>query len=104
PLLDTFDAVDPSLSVGKRNATITPLQALTLMNNRFVLRQCEHLASRLEKEAADTPAQIDRAFHLMLGRPPREGEATLMVEYAQRHGLANACRVLLNCNDFLFVP
>ena len=71
PLLDTFDAVDPSLSVGKRNATTTPLQALALMNNRFVLRQCEHLAARVEKDAGDLPGRVDRACRLVLGRPPR---------------------------------
>ena len=104
PLLDTFDAVDPSLSVGKRNATTTPLQALALMNNRFVLRQCEHLAARVEKEAGDMPARIDRAYWLALGRAPRPAERELLSDYARRHGFANACRVLVNCNDFLFVP
>ena len=73
PLLDTFDAVDPSLSVGKRNATTTPLQALALMNNRFVLRQCEHLAARVDKEAGDLPGRVDRArAGLVLGRSPRD--------------------------------
>jgi hypothetical protein len=103
PLLETFDAVDPSLSVAKRNVTITPLQALTLYNNRFVLRQCEHLAARLEGDAKDLPGRIDRACRLILGRPPRPREAELLSAYAARHGLANTCRVLLNCNDFLFV-
>jgi mono/diheme cytochrome c family protein len=104
PLLDTFDAVDPSLSVGKRNATTTPLQALALMNNRFVLRQCEHLAARVEKEASDLPGRVDRACRLVLGRAPRDGEAALLVDYAGRYGLPNMCRVLVNSNDFLFVP
>jgi mono/diheme cytochrome c family protein len=104
PLLDTFDAVDPSLSVGKRNATTTPLQALALMNNRFVLRQCEHLAARVEKEASDLPGRVDRACRLVLGRAPRSGEAALLVDYANRFGLPNMCRVLVNSNDFVFVP
>jgi mono/diheme cytochrome c family protein len=103
PLLETFDAVDPSLSMAKRNVTITPLQALALYNNRFVLRQCEHLAARLEREAKDTPARIDRACRLTLGRAPTREEAELLTAYANKHGLANACRVLVNCNDFLFV-
>ena len=30
-------------------------------------------------------------------------EAELLTAYAARHGLANACRVLLNTNDFLFI-
>ena len=104
PLLDTFDAVDPSLSVGKRNATTTPLQALALMNNRFVLRQCEHLAARVEKEAGDVPGRVDRACRLVLGRPPRDAEAALLEDYARTYGLANMCRVLVNSNDFVFVP
>jgi hypothetical protein len=103
PLYETFDAVDPSLSVARRNETITPLQALALYNNRFVLRQCEHLAARLEREAGDVPGRIERACRLVLGRPPTAREATLLTEYATRHGLANACRVLINTNDFLFV-
>jgi mono/diheme cytochrome c family protein len=103
PLLETFDAVDPSLSMAKRNVTITPLQALVLYNNRFVLRQCEHLAARLEREAGDLPGRIDRACRLTMGRPPTREEAELLTAYGNRHGLANVCRVLLNCNDFLFV-
>jgi hypothetical protein len=103
PLYETFDAVDPSLSAAKRNETITPLQALALYNNRFVLRQCEHLAARLEREADDVSGRIDRVCRLVLGRPPQPQEAKLLTDYANRHGLANACRVLLNCNDFLFV-
>jgi mono/diheme cytochrome c family protein len=103
PLLETFDAVDPSMSMAKRNVTITPLQALVLYNNRFVLRQCEHLAARLEREVTGTPGRIDRACRLTMGRPPTPQEADLLTAYANRHGLANACRVLLNCNDFLFV-
>ncbi len=103
PLLETFDAVDPSLSAARRNETITPLQALTLYNNRFVLRQCEHLAARLEREAPDLAGRIDRACLLVLGRPPQPRETQLLSAYAKRHGLANVCRVLLNTNDFLFI-
>ena len=103
PLLETFDAVDPSLSMAKRNVTITPLQALVLYNNRFVLRQCEHLAARLEREVGNVQGRIDRACRLTLGRPPTRDEAELLTQYATRHGMANACRLLVNCNDFLFV-
>src|SRR5207245_8633070 len=88
PLLETFDAVDPSMSMAKRNITITPLQALVLYNNRFVLRQCEHLAARLEREAKDTSARIDRACRLTMGRPPTREEEELLTAYANRHGLA----------------
>jgi hypothetical protein len=41
---------------------------------------------------------------LALNREPTEREATLLETYATRHGLANACRVLLNSNEFAFIP
>ena len=103
PLLEALDAVDPSLSTPKRNATITPLQALSLWNNRFVLRQCEHLAARVEREAIGIDAQIARAFHLLCARAPTPDEAALLTDHARRHGLAHTCRVLVNLNEFLFV-
>ena len=104
PLLDAFDVADPSLSVAKRNATITPLQALSLYNNPFVLRQSESLAARLQREAGSTESQIDRAFLLLYSRRPLDDETRALSAYVQKHGLANACRVLINSNEFLFVP
>jgi mono/diheme cytochrome c family protein len=103
PLLEAFDVSDPSLSVSKRNMTITSLQALSLWNNRFVLRQCEHLAVRVERESPDLPSRIDRAHRLLLGRPPTTAEAAQLAAFAHKHSLAAVCRVLVNSNEFLFV-
>jgi len=47
--------------------------------------------------------QIERACRLALSRQPRPEEAALLRAYAQRHGLANACRVLFNSSEFVFV-
>jgi mono/diheme cytochrome c family protein len=104
PLLEAFDSADPSLSTPRRNVTITPQQALSLWNSRFVLRQCEHLAARLEREAADSSARLDRACNIAWGRPPTADERDLLADHATRHGLASACRIVLNANDFLFIP
>ena len=103
PLLDAFDVADPSLSVAKRNATITPLQALALYNNSFVLSQSERLAARLQREAGSVESQIERAFLLLYSRRPLDDETRALAAYAQKRGLANACRVLINSNEFLFV-
>lgn len=103
PLLDAFDAPDPSLSVPRRDETVTPLQALSLLNNRFVLRQCEHLAARVEREAPDLPRRIDRAAELLWGRPPAEPVRQRLIEHATRHGLPHTCRVLVAANGFLYV-
>ena len=37
------------------------------------------------------------------GRPPEKEEARELSDYAQRHGLANLCRLLFNSNEFMFV-
>ena len=45
PFFDALDAADASQLTAVRNESTTPLQALALLNNPFVLRQCEHFAS-----------------------------------------------------------
>lgn len=103
PLLEAFDSVDPSLSTPRRNSTITSLQALSLWNNRFVLRQCEHLAARAERESMERDGQFTRIFEVLLSRKPSENELVTFREFATKNGLASVCRVLINSNEFLFV-
>jgi hypothetical protein len=63
PFLDAFDLPNQNISSGARNITTVPTQALTLMNDDFVLRQSEIFAQRLEDAApGDKTKQIDRAF------------------------------------------
>jgi hypothetical protein len=40
---------------------------------------------------------------LILGRAPTPKEAKAVGAYTAKRGLANACRVLLNSNEFVFV-
>src|SRR5262249_4289538 len=49
PFMETLDCADPSLIVEKRNETLTALQALSLLNNRFMVRMAEHHAARAGK-------------------------------------------------------
>ena len=103
PLMDTLDCPDASLLSPKRNTTLTALQALSLLNNPFMTRQAEHLAERAAKEASDLRPQVAAAFELATSRPPTPVEAKTLTDYASRHGLPNACRVILNSNEFVFV-
>jgi hypothetical protein len=50
PFMDALDCADPSLLVDKRSETTTSLQALAMLNNRFILRMAEHVAVDLKKE------------------------------------------------------
>ena len=103
PFMECLDCADPSLLTPKRNTTLTALQALSLLNNQFMVRQAEHFAARLEAASADRGQQIALAYQLAFGREPSENERRLVSEYAAHNGLANMCRVILNSNEFLFV-
>jgi hypothetical protein len=103
PLMDTLDCPDASLLVPRRNTTLTALQALSLLNNPFMTRQAEHLAERVAKECPNLPSQVAAAFELATARPPTPDELQTLTDYATGHGLPNACRVILNSNEFVFV-
>lgn len=103
PFMETLDCADPSQNVPARNTTITALQALAVFNNPFVVRQAEHFAVRLRDATSEPAAQLALAFQLALGRTPSDNERTTLSDYATQHGLANACRVILNSNEFMFV-
>jgi Protein of unknown function (DUF1553)/Protein of unknown function (DUF1549)/Planctomycete cytochrome C len=104
PLMDALDCPDASQFAPTRATSVTALQALAMLNDRFMIRQSEHFAARLQKESSGLEEQIRRAYLLALGRPAADKESAALSAYASRHGLTNACRVLFNCNEFLFVP
>lgn len=47
--------------------------------------------------------QIEAAYRLLFGRPPTMEERKELRDYIQRHGLSNACRLLFNTNEFVFL-
>ena len=103
PFMDALDAADASQLTAARTEAITPLQALALWNDPFVLRQCDHLASRIESQGADVANAVRYAFRLTLNREPADVELREMSNYVTRHGLANSVRILLNSTEFMFV-
>ena len=103
--MDSFDCPDPSVATPQRTNSNTPVQALTLLNNGFVLKQAERLAERLRREAgADAGAQVDRAYVLLYGRAPSEKERKAGAAFINAHSLGAYARVLFNTNEFLYTP
>jgi hypothetical protein len=96
--MTVLDCADPSMQVDKRTETLSPLQALALFNNGFMLAQARHLAERVEHKGG-----VATAFRLAVGRDPTPAEREDLEGYAKTYGLANACRVILNLNEFVFV-
>ena len=104
PFMTSLDCADPSMSVPKRNESVSPTQALALLNNGFMVTQAAHFAERVKAEAgADIAAQIERACRLAIGRAPSPEEKAQLISFAQKRGMPNACRVLLNLNTFTFI-
>jgi hypothetical protein len=103
PFMETLDCADASQLTPVRSMSVTALQALAMLNDRFVVRQSEHIAGRLEKSSPDLAGRVASACEWILGRPARPREIELVSEYAAKHGLANAVRMLLNSNEFMFV-
>jgi hypothetical protein len=103
PFMAALDCADPSLAVDRRNETITPQQALALLNDRLVLTMASHLAERAASSGNDDAGQVSAAFRFALGREPTATENAAIAEYVSEHGLAAACRVILNLNEFSFV-
>jgi hypothetical protein len=54
-------------------------------------------------EENDPPKRIDRLYQLTCSRPATPDEIEALSAYANKHGLANACRLVLNSNEFMFV-
>ncbi len=102
--LDVFDCPDPSTKTPARAVTTTPLQALAMMNNSFVLRMSQRLSQRLQSEFGKEPAnQIHGAYRFAFARQPDEHELKTGIVFIQQHGLPAYCRVLFNSNEFLYV-
>jgi hypothetical protein len=94
-----LDCADPSQMVAKRDETTTALQALALLNNPFMTAMSENLAKRV----AHTKKPITEATWLTIGRPPTEMELRGLTSYSNEHGLTNACRLIFNLNEFVYL-
>ena len=95
PFMTVLDCADPSMRVDKRNESLSPLQALAMMNSGLTVSMAKHFAAHA--------GSVRRAFQLALAREPKADELAALEDYAKREGLENACRVILNLNEFSFI-
>jgi mono/diheme cytochrome c family protein len=103
PFMTALDCADPSMQVGRRNESLSPLQALALLNDSLMLTMSKHFAAKLRMGNGELSGQVRRGFYEALGRAPSMEEAEDLTRYAREHGLVNFCRVLFNVNEFVFV-
>lgn len=103
PFMTILDCADSSKSTPLRDETLTSIQALALLNNKFNLAMAEHFASDLIEDQTTTSEQVSQAFSRLTGRVPTEAEQMELLAYANKYGLENLCRLLYNLHEFVFV-
>lgn len=108
PFMDALDCPDGSTATPVRGVSTTAQQAFALLNDPFLIRQCEHIAERVagptaENRKAEMEDCVKAAFQLVLQRWPKTSELKRFTDYARQHGVANAVQLLVNANEFLYV-
>ena len=84
--------------------TTTPLQALALLNNHFILSKAGALADRVTTRVkGNLDAQVTQVFRDAFQREPDAEELRLAKRLAKEYGLTTLCRSLFNSNEFVIL-
>jgi hypothetical protein len=118
PMFEVFDQPDPNVTCESRSVSTAPTQALTLLNSDFVSSQVRAFAARVLRLAGpEQEAQVRTAYRVALSREPSTKELADNVAFLNRQlaahrttssanleALADLCDVLVNLNEFLYIP
>jgi hypothetical protein len=79
PSMTAFDAVTREVCVARREATVTPLQSLVLLNDPQFVEASRVLAQRvLARHPGQARVRHREAFRALIGRSPDEVEAAIL--------------------------
>jgi cytochrome c553 len=120
PLMLAFDTPIPFTTMGRRNVSNVPAQALILMNDPFIAAEAQIWANRvLADGSADSKERIRRMYLAAFSREPTKGETAAAMaflsqqarEYDQisnpidgQRAWADLGHVLYNVKEFVIVP
>jgi hypothetical protein len=103
PMFETFDMPDTHESCARRNVTTSPLQALSMLNDKLTLEWAESFAGRVLKMAGDDRTrQIRAAYELAFARLPTATEEKLVTSFLDEHAKVIAERA--ESNEELALP
>ena len=120
PMMLAFDAPIPFSTVGRRNVSNVPAQALILMNDPLVMDQAKLWARKvLTGKSSTSEERITLLYEQAFSRPATKDEIPAAVEFLQvqgkEYGLADdriesdervwgdLCHVLMNSKEFVFI-
>ena len=101
--VDTFDHPDMNVTAGARHVSTVPTQALTLLNNPFVLSQADFLAARVKQEGSDPESQVKAAYRIALARPATVQEIRIGADLITSQSLTSFTHVVLNLDEFVYM-
>ncbi len=113
PMFQSFDMPDTHESCARRQATVTPDQALELMNGKLVQQWAAAMARRVDNDRGlDLRARAERALRLAYNRAPQADEIAKAASFLERQAavagsptgaLEDLCHALLSSNEFLYI-
>ncbi len=81
PTMMTFNAAARETCIVRNDLTTTPLQALTMMNNKTFVEAARFLAERMMQAKGQRPRQrVAEAFRRVTSRAPRKAELDLLMK------------------------
>jgi hypothetical protein len=103
PFFETFDLPDQNITTASRNTSTVAPQALTLLNNPFVLGQAELFAKEIQERAPyDVDRQIELAYQSGLTRLPTVAEREVGRQLVESGSLTDLTHVIFNLSEFLY--
>ncbi|WP_068131739.1 PSD1 and planctomycete cytochrome C domain-containing protein [Roseimaritima ulvae] len=122
PFMLTFDTPVPFSTMGRRNVSNVPAQALILMNDPFVVAQTQAWAERAlsvvppsDDQNADIGQRIDWMYQSAFARPADEQEQQIATAFLQQQATArelgindaalwaDLAHALVNTKEFIFL-
>jgi len=109
PTLNVFDGADGNSPCARRDRSITPLQALTLLNDPVFIECAKSLGERLRNVSQSDDERLRFAYSLCFARPPKDRELVILRELIERQHRLGAkeeivwfgiARTLLNLEEF----
>ncbi len=103
PFMESLDFPDLGLLSPARSFSASPVQALAIYNNDFVLHFSSKLAESVSAQQSEVRAQLSIVMRKVLARDLTADELSSFEQYVSKHSLAGLVRVLFNSNEFVFV-
>jgi hypothetical protein len=116
PMMTAYDTPAPFTTVGRRNVSNVPAQALILMNDSFVAEQARLWAKKLLfDKSVSSEDRIRRMYISAFGREPSASECSNAIGFLENQAKEYGCsadddrvwadlaHVLFNSKEFVFV-